>query len=84
MGSTAGDYNLAEVSAGYQAGVEKFSFALFFMNEKALAYSWPPGSPARICCEKSGCPAARRARSVMPLASRRASQLMEVSMAPRS
>jgi lipid-binding SYLF domain-containing protein len=26
------------VSAGYQAGVEKFSYALFFMTEKALAY----------------------------------------------
>ena len=37
-GSTAGYYNIAEVSAGYQAGVEKFSYALFFMTEKALAY----------------------------------------------
>ena len=37
-GSTAGYYNIAEVSAGYQAGVEKFSYALIFMNEKALAY----------------------------------------------
>ena len=37
-GATAGYYNIAEVSAGYQAGVEKFSYALFFMTEKALAY----------------------------------------------
>jgi lipid-binding SYLF domain-containing protein len=37
-GSTASYYNIAEVSAGYQAGVEKFSYALFFMTEKALAY----------------------------------------------
>jgi len=37
-GSTAGYYNIAEVSAGYQAGVEKFSYALFFMTDSALAY----------------------------------------------
>ena len=37
-GVTAGYYNIAEVSAGYQAGVEEFSYALFFMTEKALAY----------------------------------------------
>ena len=37
-GTTAGYYNIAEVSAGYQAGIEKFSYALFFMTEKALAY----------------------------------------------
>jgi lipid-binding SYLF domain-containing protein len=35
---TAGYYNIAEVSAGYQAGVEKFSYALFFMTDSALAY----------------------------------------------
>ena len=37
-GATAGYYNIAEVSAGYQAGAEEFSYALFFMTEKALAY----------------------------------------------
>jgi lipid-binding SYLF domain-containing protein len=37
-GATAGFYNIAEVSAGYQVGVEKFSYALFFMTDKALAY----------------------------------------------
>jgi len=37
-GKTAGYYNIAEVSAGYQAGVEKFSYALFFMTDKALEY----------------------------------------------
>jgi lipid-binding SYLF domain-containing protein len=37
-GETAGFYNIAEVSAGYQAGIEKFSYALFFMNEDSLAY----------------------------------------------
>jgi len=35
-GSTAGYYNIAELSAGYQAGVEKFSYALFFMTDSAL------------------------------------------------
>jgi lipid-binding SYLF domain-containing protein len=34
----AGYYNIAEVSAGYQAGVEKFSYTLFFMTDAALAY----------------------------------------------
>lgn len=37
-GQPSGYYNIAEVSAGYQAGVEKFSYALFFMNEGALSY----------------------------------------------
>ena len=35
---TAGFYNIAEVSAGYQAGIEKFSYALFFMTDSALTY----------------------------------------------
>ena len=37
-GATAGYYNIAEVSAGYQAGVKKFSYALFFMTDSALGY----------------------------------------------
>jgi lipid-binding SYLF domain-containing protein len=37
-GKVAGYYNLAEVSYGFQAGIEKFSYALFFMTEDALAY----------------------------------------------
>jgi lipid-binding SYLF domain-containing protein len=37
-GETAGYYSLAEVSYGFQAGIEKFSYALFFMTDKALAY----------------------------------------------
>jgi lipid-binding SYLF domain-containing protein len=37
-GSTAGYYNFVELSGGFQAGVEKFSFALFFMTDDALAY----------------------------------------------
>jgi lipid-binding SYLF domain-containing protein len=35
---TAGYYTLTEVSYGFQAGVEKFSYALFFMTEDALAH----------------------------------------------
>lgn len=37
-GKKAGYYSLAEVSYGFQAGIEKFSYALFFMTEDALAY----------------------------------------------
>lgn len=37
-GETAGFYNIAEVSAGYQAGIEKFSYAIFFMTDSALEY----------------------------------------------
>ena len=37
-GMTAGYYNIAEVSAGYQAGVQKFSYVLFFMTDSALGY----------------------------------------------
>jgi lipid-binding SYLF domain-containing protein len=36
--TTVGYYNLAELSAGFQAGVEKFSYALFFMTDSALSY----------------------------------------------
>jgi lipid-binding SYLF domain-containing protein len=33
-----GYYNSASASYGFQAGVQWFSYALFFMNEKALEY----------------------------------------------
>ena len=33
-----GRASIAEVSAGYQAGVEELSYAFFFITEKALAY----------------------------------------------
>lgn len=33
-----GYYNFTEVSWGYQAGVEQFSYALFFMTDSALEY----------------------------------------------
>ncbi len=37
-GKTVGYYNTVEGSYGLQAGVQKFGYALFFMNDKALAY----------------------------------------------
>jgi lipid-binding SYLF domain-containing protein len=37
-GKTSGYYNTITGSVGYQAGVEKFSYALFLMNPSALKY----------------------------------------------
>ncbi len=37
-GRTAGYYNSVAASYGLQAGVQKFGYALFFMNDAALAY----------------------------------------------
>lgn len=37
-GRTTGYYNTMAASYGFQAGVQTFGYALFFMNEKALAY----------------------------------------------
>lgn len=37
-GNVVGFYNSTAASYGLQAGVEKFGYALFFMNEKALNY----------------------------------------------
>lgn len=37
-GATAGYYNTVEVSYGFQAGVEKYAYALFFMTDNGLAY----------------------------------------------
>ena len=36
--STAGYYRTAAASYGFQAGVKKFGYALFFMTDSALAY----------------------------------------------
>ncbi|HEY8902392.1 MAG TPA: hypothetical protein VIM48_01710, partial [Chthoniobacterales bacterium] len=33
-----GYYSTAAASVGYQAGLERYGYALFFMNEKALDY----------------------------------------------
>ena len=37
-GKPSGEYNSMAASYGLQAGVQTFGYALFFMNEKALAY----------------------------------------------
>jgi lipid-binding SYLF domain-containing protein len=37
-GRTTGYYNSVAASYGLQAGIQAFGYALFFMNEKALAY----------------------------------------------
>lgn len=37
-GKAAGFYNTAGGSYGLQAGAQKFGFAMFFMNDKALSY----------------------------------------------
>jgi lipid-binding SYLF domain-containing protein len=38
QGNTAGYYSSIAASYGFQAGLQTFGYALFFMNEKALAY----------------------------------------------
>jgi len=38
QGRTVGYYNTVSASYGLQAGVQTFGYALFFMNEAALAY----------------------------------------------
>jgi lipid-binding SYLF domain-containing protein len=37
-GKTAGYYSSVAASYGFQAGIQSFGYALFFMNQKALAY----------------------------------------------
>jgi lipid-binding SYLF domain-containing protein len=37
-GKVAGYYNTSAVSYGLQAGIQKFSYALFFLDEKSLHY----------------------------------------------
>jgi lipid-binding SYLF domain-containing protein len=37
-GRTAGYYNIAAASYGLQAGVQSFSYALFFMDDASLNY----------------------------------------------
>ncbi|MEX0308594.1 MAG: twin-arginine translocation pathway signal [Ruegeria sp.] len=48
-GVTTGYYNIAGASYGFQAGIQHFSYALFFLNSDALAYmqnndGWEVGS----------------------------------------
>jgi lipid-binding SYLF domain-containing protein len=37
-GAVAGYYNTTAASYGYQAGIQKFAYALFFMDESSLHY----------------------------------------------
>lgn len=48
-GSTTGYYNIAGASYGFQAGVQQFSYVMFFLNDTALEYlnsnnGWEAGS----------------------------------------
>ncbi|MEI6350753.1 MAG: YSC84-related protein [Verrucomicrobiota bacterium] len=52
-GKTIGFYNTAAASYGLQAGVQKFSFAMFFMDDRALSYlrrsqGWAIGTDPNI------------------------------------
>ena len=57
-GKAAGYYNISAASFGLQAGGQTYSFALFFMNEKALKYlndsdGWAIGSgPSVVVVDK--------------------------------
>ena len=57
-GRAIGFYNISAASFGLQAGGQVFSYALFFMNEKALAYlrssdGWSVGSgPSIVVIDK--------------------------------
>lgn len=48
-GNTTGYYSIAGASYGFQAGVQQFSYAMFFLNDQALEYfrknnGWEAGS----------------------------------------
>jgi lipid-binding SYLF domain-containing protein len=57
-GTTVGYYNISAASFGLQAGGQRFSYALFFMNEAALQYlqksnGWAIGSgPSVVVLDK--------------------------------
>jgi len=57
-GKPAGRYNISAASYGLQAGVESFSYALFFMTESSLKYlrdsgGWSVGSgPSVVVVDK--------------------------------
>jgi len=58
-GRAAGFYNISAASFGLQAGGQAFSYALFFMNEKALDYihksdGWSVGSGPSVVVVKAG------------------------------
>jgi lipid-binding SYLF domain-containing protein len=57
-GKTIGYYNTAAVSYGLQAGVQEYGYAMFFMNDEALAYlnkseGWEVGvGPSLVIVDK--------------------------------
>ncbi len=58
-GKTAGYYNSFAASYGFQAGIEKFGYALFFMSDSALRYletsgGWEIGTGPSIVIVDAG------------------------------
>ena len=58
-GRTAGYYNTVAASYGFQAGVQKFGYALFFMNDKAMEHlhgqgGWELGSAPSLVVVDQG------------------------------
>jgi lipid-binding SYLF domain-containing protein len=58
-GKTAGYYSITGASVGLQIGAQTFSYAMFFMNQKALANltnssGWSVGSGASVAALDSG------------------------------
>ena len=58
-GRVQGYYNVAGVSFGLQAGIQTFSYALFFMNDEALQYldrsdGWAVGAAPNVVVVNKG------------------------------
>jgi lipid-binding SYLF domain-containing protein len=58
-GKTGGYYNTVAASYGFQAGVQKFSYAMFFMNDASLNYlrksgGWEVGSAPSLVVVDTG------------------------------
>jgi lipid-binding SYLF domain-containing protein len=58
-GRTVGYYNTVAASYGFQAGLQKFSYAMFFMNDGALGYlnksgGWEVGSAPSLVVVDTG------------------------------
>ena len=58
-GKTVGYYNTVAASYGFQAGVQKFSYAMFFMNDASLNYlrksgGWEVGSAPSLVVVDTG------------------------------
>jgi len=58
-GGTVGYYNTVAASYGFQAGLQKFGYAMFFMNDAALRYlnksgGWEVGSAPSLVVVETG------------------------------